>query len=335
MSASGLPYLPHPTADTDTRRDELAVPYVVNAGSGSSPGVLSPQNEDDFFLSTSSALVPKQLSTVASSTDLAREAGILGSTADPVPLSQQPDALPLFSPSEGLVPDYAHRTISTTNNAITRWQNTLFGGIDSSIDYSLPTPPQDNDIHDPTQLRLPSFDVLGIAAPHPDNIAQNQDKLLIQSVLPDRITVTSPLRRPTLRNTDTIELELGAAPAPSLGSPIEFDHIGKQYTTPPPHSPNIPRHGSIDVLTPPDDEPEVHLELQWRPPLAQMSTSLPGSTGGDSRRVGRGDGQTSSAAQGGDGAGGVDFSQATSGAQEVALTDAPAWLEEALLAIGA
>lgn len=316
------------------RNRSLNVPYMVKAGSGSSPCVLSPQNENDFFLSTSAAATSSTgTSLSATPQEVDRESAILNSIASPLPQGDMTGALPLSSPSEEIAGQQRQSALVATRLSAAP-PFCANASIDSCLDPSLPTPP-DNNIFN---LRLPSFNELGIAAPRTDDhnrdSSQNDGKLLIQSVLPDCITITSPIRapRPSLRNSDSIEFDVGAnTPAPYF---LSSEHVDQQHNYfPLPLLGHDTQHELVDVLTPPDDEPDVKLEIRYMPPIEQLSGESTTGTGG-MPMLGEGQAVAESAqgepAGGGQGIPTITRTDASGTGEEA---DAPAWLEEAIRAI--
>jgi len=304
----------------------LDIPYLVKAGSGSSPSILSPRNENDFFLSTSAATVtPQQKYCNVSAQETGRDSAILNSVASPPPQGQAGGALPLFSPSEVSIAPQSSAALFTAGLAAAQPFAGIATTINSALDPSLPTPPDNNVFN----LRLPQFNQLGIASPHPNDFQHNEAKLLIQSVLPDRITITSPIRapRPHLRNSDSIEFDVGANTPyiESIYQPIEHNYFPQPLLSKNNH-PEL-----LDVLTPPDDEPDVKLEIRWMPPHDKLgdehiteSTQISGYEGEQA---------VAGAWQGGS----IEGQSSSAGGQvpseSMEETEAPIWLEDALRAI--
>jgi len=299
------------------------VPQVVKAGSGSSPGVLSPGTENDFFLSTSAAATAPSASKFSSDVP---EYDLLGSTSRPLPPSQLAGSIPLFSPSEGLFPQQQLAATIATAEARARRRSSLFDSLNHSMEFSLPTPP-DCDGH---QLRLPSFELLGIANPHPDDFKENEekrllDKRLIEAILPDPIS-TAPTSqiRPSLRKSSMRDLGLGSMPAPSLGPAIELERPAFLPVTP--CSPRPSLSPPDDVMTPPDDSNDMKIELPWSLPVEQMSSGVAAGARGSSARGGQ------SAAGQAESSGAMGVSATRTNEEDVDMTedDSPAWLEDAI-----
>lgn len=245
-----------------------------------------------------------------------------GSVASPPPLNQQAGTLPLFSPSEfsEAVPRGAS---SFATEAAKR--RSIYTSVIPTFDHSLPTPPD----NEPNQLRLPSFEMLGIAAAHPDNYGHTSDKELIDAILPDCAIATSPFnKRPTLRKFERPEIGMNRMPAPSLAPPIELnEHSPFDLETPPEtRGINMP----VDVLTPPDDNtPELPLEMKWMPPLVETSTSSPSGSQGFAAA-----GSGSSVSEITAGIGGVLIAaQQPEPEQSTQDQDAPTWLDDAINSI--
>jgi len=280
-------------------------------------------------LSTSAATVTSTRKySPQTSTETERGAAILNSVASPLPQGQAPGALPLFSPNEGLIEQRIQPALFTADLAARQSLSSIETTFDSCLDLSLPTPP-DNNLFG---LRLPSFNQLGIAAPHPDDLYRHEEKLLIQSLLHDQITITSPIRapRPYLRNSDSIEFNVGAdTPEPYL-VPLrqrdQFNYFPKPVSTLDTH-PEL-----IDVLTPPDDEPDVKLEMQWMPPLQKLGDERKIRSVGITMSEGQ---QTVAGALQGGLIGGASSSVVGQVSRESAdePTDALTWMEDAIGAI--
>jgi len=307
----------------------LETPYVVKAGSGSSPGILSPRNENDFFLSTSTANSRAAGKYACqTSTKTGRDSRILNSVASPLPQGQAPGALPLFSPSEGFTGQQPQSTLFTAGLIARQPIHDIAASLDSCLDPSLPTPPDNNLFN----LRLPSFNQLGIAAPHPDDFNHDEEKLLIQSILPDRITITSPIRapRPHLRNSDSIEFNVGANTPEPYYQPSQ-QHEQHNYF-PQPISTLDTQPELLDVLTPPDDEPDVKLEVRWMPPVENLGDEQ--KTGIGRLSLSEGEQTVSGALQAAPSGGGeaAAAGQVFGGSVDVE-TDSPTWLEDAIQAI--
>jgi len=323
MSAFDFSSLPERVLSYKNSRDSLSVPQVVKAGSGSSPGVLSPGTENDFFLSTSAAASAPSFGKF--SPDV-QEYNLLGSTASPLPASQLAGSIPLFSPSEGLYPQQQLAATIATAEARARRRSSVFDSLNHSMEYSLPTPP-DCDVH---QLRLPSFELLGIANPHPDDFEQNEekrllDKRLIEAILPDQISAAPSFQiRPSLRKSSMRDLGLGSMPAPSLGPAIELERPAFLPVTP--CSPRPSLAPPDDVLTPPDDSDAMKIELPWRVPLDQMSSGAAAGVRGNS---GRGGQSTAGQAESGS-ASSMSATRANDEDDSAEGEDSPAWLEDAI-----
>lgn len=326
MDNEGLSNILTESLSLQQRNRVLQVPYVTNAGSNSSPSILSPRNENDFFLSTSAATAtaPGKYQR-QDSEGPGRDSAILPSIASPIPQGQATGALPLFSPNELF--EQQHQTALFTAGLASRPPQYNLATVDSCLDSSLPTPPDNNLFN----LRLPSFDQLGIAASHPDDLKHDQEKLLIQSVFPDRLTITSPLRapRPHLRNSDSIEFDVGAnTPEPCFEPSIQLD---EHNYFPQPLLPRDIDHELADVLTPPDDEPDVELEIRWMPPIEKLGDERKVGSAGFTALAGQ---QAVAGAPLAGSAGGARSSitgEVLSGAVEEAT--APTWLEDAIQAI--
>lgn len=307
----------------------LEAPYVVKAGSGSSPSILSPRNENDFFLSTSAANATTAGKYARqTSTETGRDSRILNSVASPLPQGQAPGALPLFSPSEGFTAQQPQSTLFTAGLTARQPLHNVTTALDSCLDPLLPTPPDNNLFN----LRLPSFNQLGIAAPHPNDINDDEEKLLIQSILPDRITITSPIRapRPHLRNSDSIEFNVGANTPEPYYEPSR--QLEQHNYFPQPISTLGTHPELLDVLTPPDDEPDVKLEIRWMPPIENLGDERKTGTGG--LNLSEGEQTVAGALQAGS-SGGADSAAAGQafGESVVVETDSPTWLEDAIQAI--
>jgi len=323
MSAFDFSALPERVLNYKSSKDSLIVPQVVKAGSGSSPGVLSPGTENDFFLSTSAAA---SASSAGGFSPGVQEYNLLGSTASPLPPSQLAGSIPLFSPSEGLYPQQQLPTTIATAETRAGRRSSVFDSLNYSMEYPLPTPP-DCDVH---QLRLPSFELLGIANPHPDDFEQIEerrllDKRLIEAILPDTVTAAPSFQiRPSLRKASIRDLGLGSMPAPSLGPAIEIERPAFLPVTP--CSPRPSLSPPDDVLTPPDDFNDMKVELPWRVPLDQMSSGVAAGARGSS---GRG-GQSTAGQAESSGASGTSATRANDEGDSAEVEDSPAWLEDAI-----
>lgn len=116
------------------------IPLVAKAGSLTSPPILSPGPDGgDFFRHSHGDFASEVLPSF-------------------VPSAHSIAGMPLFSPSEGSLHP-------PTGDIMMMQTSTAFADA-NPVDYSLPTPP----LAEPERLRLPSFNLLGIAAPHPDDI---------------------------------------------------------------------------------------------------------------------------------------------------------------------
>jgi hypothetical protein len=320
MLSPDFSHLPERVLDWTSSKESLNGPRVTKAGSGSSPCVLSPGNDIDdlgFFLSVAKAPSARRRTTPG-----LYSSRLPGSVASPVPLNQQAGTLPLFSPSE-LSEPVPRGASSIANEAAIR--RSIYASVIPTFDHSLPTPMDSESI----QLRLPSFEMLGIAAPHPDNYGNDNDRKLIDAILPDCAIVQSPFqKRPSLRKFDRPDIAVTHLPAPSLAPPIELnEHSVFDLETPPNcRGINIP----VDVLTPPDDDaPEIPLEMKWTPPLVETSTSGPSESSG-AATTGSESGVTGLTT----GIGSISIAAQTS--TSVSTTqdeDAPAWLEDAIESI--
>lgn len=203
------------------------IPRVAKAGSLSSPPVLSPSSEGDFFLTGSHDSLTDDLPNV-------------------VPSAQLTATIPLFSPSEGC----ADSSISTAADMYT---SMAFADA-NPVNYSLPTPP----LAEPERLRLPSFDLLGIAAPHPDDIERRGRR------------ASSAFRSPWFDGTcdeDQMDLDLDLDPKLATST----------FHPSPPRDTRPSLHRGTELITPPEDSSN----FQWTKPIAQSSGSRAVAGSGD------------------------------------------------------
>lgn len=149
-----------------------------------------------------------------------------------------------------------------------------FAGALPPTDVSLPTPTVIRTAHN---LRLPSFDVLGIAAPHPDRFSLRSDHSFSSTVLG-----AGPLSKPedplhALSPTLKRQGQAGTAAEPLTASPTaaraQLEHIIPTFT--PPSEPGTFHWGALvrtaGVGSPPSSDPGVSPNLNLTPNVTEAS----------------------------------------------------------------
>ncbi len=157
--------------------------------------------------------------------------GLLPSMSSPLPANKMPGTLPLFSPSEERSEASTIDPLIDTNTA---FADALPG------DHSLPTPPLPRKPHN---LRLPSFDMLGIAVPHPDQFSSNLDKVALQA-----LGAPTPVSR---ADDGSITLGTGGGGLQLSHQQITNNSISSEVR---PQDPSLSCLQSPEFLTPPSED---------------------------------------------------------------------------------